>query len=124
MSQLAQPSRPILETEVRNLPCSNPRDDPNASPVRGKRWTRPFELHLLAKGISSDQQKVALLLHAAGTEQQDLNYMHATAEEELKDVIKMLDDYFLQEINVPFERHMFSHLGSRKEGKWISSCAG
>lgn len=79
---------------------------------------------MLAKGISSDQQKVALLLHAAGTEQQDLNYMHAAEEEELKDVIKMLDDYFLQEINVPFERHMFSHLGSRKEGKWISSCAG
>ena len=107
--QAAQPTQ-FLATEVRNLPCFNPREDPNTLSVHWKRWKRSFELYLLAKGVSSDQQKVALLLHTAGTELQELYYTLAATEEELKpyaDVTKILDDYFVPKVNVPFERHVF-----------------
>ena len=96
-SQAAQPTQ-FSATEVRNLPCFNPREDPNTLSVRWKCWKRSFEPYVLAKGISSDPQKVALLLHTAGTELQELYYMLAATEGELKpykDVIKILDEYFV-----------------------------
>ena len=111
-SQAAQQTQ-FLATEVRNLPCFNPREDPNTLSVRWKRWKRSFELYLLAKGVSCDRQKVALLLHTAGTELQELYYTLAATEEELKpfkDVIKILDEYFVPKVNVPFERHVFRQM--------------
>jgi len=110
-SQAAQPTQ-FSATEVRNLPCFNPREDPNTLAVRWKRWKRSFELYVLAKGVSSDPQKVALLLHTAGTELQELYYTLA-AEEELKpykDVIALLDEYFVPKVNVSFERHVFRQM--------------
>lgn len=68
---------------------------------------------MLAKGVSSDQQKVALLLHTAGTELQELYYTLAPTEEEFKayaEVTKILDDYFVPKVNVPFERHVFRQM--------------
>ena len=68
---------------------------------------------MLAKGVSCDRQKVALLLHTAGTELQELCYTLAATEEELKpytDVIKILDEYFVPKVNVPFERHVFRQM--------------
>lgn len=111
-SQAAQPTQ-FSATEVRNLPCFNPREDPNTLSVRWKRWKRSFELYVLAKGISSDPQKVALLLHTAGTELQELYYTLAATEGELKpykDVIKILDEYFVPKVNVSFERHVFRQM--------------
>ena len=111
-SQAAQPTQ-FSATEVRNLPCFNPREDPNTLSVRWKRWKRSFELYVLAKGISSDPQKVALLLHTAGMELQELYYTLAATEGELKpykDVIKILDEYFVPKVNVSFERHVFRQM--------------
>ena len=71
-------------SEVRNLPCFNPREDPNTLSVRWKRWRHSFELYLLAKGVSDDKQKVALLLHISGTDLQYLYYTLAGGAEELK----------------------------------------
>ena len=108
VSQAAQPTR-LLGSEVKNLPCFNPREDPNTLSVCWKRWKRSLELYLVAKGISEDKQKVALLLHTAGTELQELY----VTEEELKpykDIIKILDDYFIPKVNIPFERHVFRQM--------------
>ena len=60
---------------------------------------------MLAKGIVEDHQKVALLLHTAGQEVQDLYYTLAGPEEQLrdyKDVVELLDSYFVPKVNVPF----------------------
>ena len=75
-SQAAQPPQ-FLATDVQNLPCFNPREDPNNLLVR---WKRSFELNLLAKGVSSDRQKVELLfmLHTAGAELQDFKKLYYT----------------------------------------------
>ena len=111
-SQAAQPTQ-FSATEVRNLPCFNPREDRNTLSVRWKRWKRSFELYVLAKGISSDPQKVALLLDTAGTELQELYYTLAATEGELKpykDLIEVLDEYFVPKVNVSFERHVFRQM--------------
>ena len=73
-SQPAGPSQPtaIRTNEVRSLPCFEPRAEPHTLSVRWKRWKRSFDLYVLAKGIVEDRQKVALLLHTAGQEVQDL----------------------------------------------------
>ena len=108
-SQAPQPTQ-FSATEVRNLPCFNPREDPNTLAVR---WKRSFELYVLAKGVSSDPQKVALLLHTARTELQQLYYTLTASEGELKpykDVIALLDEYFVPKVNVSFERHVFRQM--------------
>ena len=51
--------------------------------------------------------------HTAGTELQELYYMLAATEGELKpykDVIKILDEYFVPKVNVFFERHVFRQM--------------
>ena len=92
--------------------------------MRWKRWKRSFELYLLAKGVSCDLQKVALLLHTAVTELQELYYTLAATEEELKpykDVIKILDEYFVPKVNVPFERHVFRQM-EQQNGEKVYQC--
>ena len=88
--------------------------------VRWKRWKRLFDLYVLAKGIVEDRQKVALLLHTARQEVQDLYYTLAGSEEELKDykdVVELLDSYFVPKVNVPFERHVFRQMDQQSHEK-------
>ena len=62
LSQASGNVTQVLSTEViRSPPCFNPRDDPNTLSVRWKRWKRSFNLYLVAKGITQDAQKKALL---------------------------------------------------------------
>ena len=124
--QAAQ-STQFSTTEVRNLPCFNPREDPNTLAVRWKRWKRSFELYVLAKRVLSDPQKVALLLHTAGTELQELYYTLAASEGELKPykgVIALPDEYFVPKVNVPSKGTYSGKWSSRTERKSISLCAG
>ena len=120
-SQPAGPSQPtpIWTKEVQSLPCFEPRVEPHTLSVCLKHWKRSFDLYMLAKGIAEDRQKVALLLHTAGQEVQDLYYTLAGPEDKLrdyKDVVEVLDSYFqvyfVPKVNMPLNA-MFS-------GKWIS----
>ncbi|XP_068713158.1 uncharacterized protein [Montipora foliosa] len=111
-SQPAGPSQPtaIRTNEVRSLPCFEPRAEPHTLSVRWKRWKRSFDLYVLAKGIVEDRQRATLLLHTSGQEVQDLLYTLAGLGEELrdyKDVVELLDSYFVPKVNVRFERHVF-----------------
>ena len=120
--QPAGPSQPtaIRTNEVRSLPCFEPRAEPHSLSVRWKRWKRSFDLYVLAKGIVEDRQKVALLLHTAGQEVQDLYYTLAGPGEELrdyKDVVELLDSYFVPKVNVPFERHVFRQMEQQSHEK-------
>ena len=107
-SQPAGPSQPtaIRTNEVRSLPCFEPRAEPHTLSVRWKRWKRSFLLYVLAKGIVEDRQKVALLLHTAGQEVQDLYY-----------VMELLDSYFVPKVNVPFERNVFRQMEQQSHEK-------
>ena len=61
---------PLLD--VASLPPFNPKEDPNTLAVRWKLWKRSFNLYLVAKGITKDEQKTALLLHTGGLNFQEL----------------------------------------------------
>ena len=83
--------------------------------LRWKRWKRSFELYLVAKEISSDRQKVALLLHTAWPELQEVYYTLVTTDElkPYREILKVLDDYFVPQIKIPFERHVFRQMEQR-----------
>ena len=108
----SQQSAQLFASEIKGLPCFNPKDDPNTLSIRWKRWKRSFNLYLWAKGITMDLQKVALLLHAGGTDFQVLYYtlIHEGEEKSLEESFEVLDDYFVQKVNVPFERHLFRQM--------------
>ena len=63
---------PLLD--VASCPPFNPKEDPNTLAVRWKLWKRSFNLYLVAKGITKDEQKTALLLHTVGLKFQELYY--------------------------------------------------
>ena len=101
----SQQSSQLLASEIKGLPCFNPKDDPNTLSIRWKRWERSFNLYLWAEGITMDLQKVALLLHTGGTDFQELYYTLIPEGEEksLEKSFEVLDDYFVLKVNVPFE---------------------
>ena len=47
----ASSSDSLLRTDVKGLPCFNPRDDPTNLAVRWKRWKRSFNLYSTAKEL-------------------------------------------------------------------------
>ena len=105
----ASSSGSLLSTDVKGLPCFNPRDDPSSLAVRWKRWKRSSNLYLTAKGVTNDQQRVALLLHTGGNELQELYFTLVDEEEEksFEACVRVLDENFVPKANLPFERHQF-----------------
>lgn len=101
---------PLLD--VASLPPFNPKEDPNTLAVRWKLWKRSFNPHLVAKGITKDEQKTALLLHTGGLNFQELYYTLLTGTEIKPFAVSMelLDNYFAPQLNVPFERHQFRQM--------------
>ena len=75
---------PLLD--VASLPPFNPKEDPNTLAVRWKLWKRSFNLYLVAKGITKDEQKTAR------------NVMQATRLDILQSVAKQRNANLLQEM--------------------------
>ena len=121
----SQQSAQLLASEIKGLPCFNPKDDPNTLSIRWKRWKRSFNLYLRAKGITMDLQKVALLLHTGGTDFQELYYTLIPEGEKksLEESFEVLDDYFVPKVNVPFERHLFRQM-SQVAGETVDQFVG
>ena len=121
----ASSSGSLLSTDVKGLPCFNPRDDPTNLAERWKRWKRSFNLYLMAKGGTNDNQRVALLLHTGGAELQEL-YFTLIDEQEGKSFeacVRVLDEHFVPKANLPFERNQFrqmSQLNSEKVDQFVS----
>ena len=101
---------PLLD--VASLPPFNPKEDLNTLAVRWKLWKRSFNLYLVAKGITKDEQKTALLLHTGGLNFQELYYTLLTGTEIklFAESMELLDNYFAPQLNVPFERHQFRQM--------------
>ncbi|CAM1332867.1 Uncharacterised protein r2_g4210 [Pycnogonum litorale] len=73
-----------------------------------RKWKRSFLLFMRSRGVVSDDTKQAILLHSAGPAVQDVYYsLTKDSDKGYEESIKLLDDYFLPKINVPFERHQF-----------------
>ena len=101
---------PLLD--VASLPPFNPKEDPNTLAARWKLWKRSFNLYLVAKGITKDEQKTALLLHTGGYNLQELYYALSTGTDikPFAESMGLLDNYFAPHLNVPFERHQFRQM--------------
>ncbi|CAB4039296.1 Hypothetical predicted protein [Paramuricea clavata] len=107
--------------EVGGFPCFDPKGDPNTLSIRWRRWKRAFNLYMVSKGVTNEQQKVALLLHSGGMELQELYYTLKPDSEDkyLQECLNALDAYFTPKVNVVFERHMFRQM-QQKENETIS----
>ena len=90
--------------EVRDLPCFDPKGEPNSFSVRWKRWKRAFNLYVTSKGVTNEGQKVALLLHSGDTELQEIYYTRVSEDQDtsFNDCVAVLDNYFTPKVNVPF----------------------
>ena len=82
-------------------------------------------MYLTAKGVTNDQQLVALLLHTGGAELQELYFTLVDEEEEksFKACVRVLDEHFVPKANLPIERHQFrqmSQLNSEKVDRFVS----
>ena len=67
---------------------------------------------MVAKGITKDEQKTALLLHTGGLNLQELYYTLLT-DTDIKpfaESMELLDNYFAPQLNIPFERHQFRQM--------------
>ena len=84
---------------VHNLRCSSSPGETDMAlfgPFRFPCWGRvSCDARILSCRISSDGQKVALLLHTAGPELQEVYYTLVTTEElkPYSEILKVLDDY-------------------------------
>ena len=65
--------------EVRDLPCFDPKGEPNSFSVR---WKRAFNLYVASKGVTNEGQKVALLLHSRDTELQEIYYTRVSEDQD------------------------------------------
>ena len=80
-----------------------------------RRWRRSFDYYIEARGTTEPAQKKALLLHTAGVNVQDIFETLTLAEagegvDEYSLAIGALDNYFLPQTNMPYERHCFRQL--------------
>lgn len=101
---------PLLD--VASLSPFDTKEDPNTLAVRWKFWKRLFNLYLVAKGITKDEQKTALLLHTRGLNFQELYYTLLTGTDikPFAESMALLDNYFAPQLNVTFERHQFRQM--------------
>ena len=103
-----------------NLSIIQPFDcmDPSQIATRWRRWRRSFDYYIKARGTADPPQKKALLLHTAGINVQDvfetLTLLEAgEQDDEYSLAIRALDEYFLPQTNMPYERHCFRQLQQR-----------
>ena len=91
------------------LPEFDTNGDPSTLSQRWKRWKRALGLYIAARGIDKDARKVAMLLHAGGMNLQDIYFalVGEGTEKPYAEAVKILDDHFTPQANVPFERHLF-----------------
>ena len=105
--------------DIQTIPPFDIVGDATCVGPRWKRWRRSFEFYVVAKGINTDVQKKALLLHTAGMAVQDLfetltdpgpmgDGEDAAGEYEV--AMRKLDGHFSPKLNTPYERHVFRQM--------------
>eukprot|EP00112_Aurelia_sp_Birch-Aquarium-sp1_P009823 Seg2131.1 transcript_id=Seg2131.1/GoldUCD/mRNA.D3Y31 product="putative protein K02A2.6" protein_id=Seg2131.1/GoldUCD/D3Y31 len=100
-----------VNTDLGGIPQFDCHGDPTTVGARWKKWKRAFDFFVVGKAITNVAQKKALLLHCGGMGMQDIYYTFPETEaEEGEDAftvaVRLLDQYFSPQINVPYERHL------------------
>ena len=78
-----------------------------------KKWKRLFELFVVGKGVQNAAPKKVLLFHCGGPQMQDVYYTFPEAQEPGEGetvytaAMEQVDQYFMPQVNVPYERHLF-----------------
>jgi hypothetical protein len=77
-----------------------------------KLWLQKFKIFLLAEDLqdSSDERKVALLLHSMGDKGVEIYNSFGLSHDEkqdFEDVVKRFDAYFIPRMNITMQRHKF-----------------
>ncbi|XP_077869380.1 uncharacterized protein LOC144360591 [Saccoglossus kowalevskii] len=81
---------------------------PETATVRWERWIARFDNYLVAKNITQDARKRALLLHLAGEEVFEIHLGLEQAEDETYVQLKTkLSEYFAPKRNVEYEVYVF-----------------
>ena len=111
-SQISQAARFVPLLDVASLNPFNPKEDSSTLAVRWKLWKLSFTLYLVAKGITKDEQKTALLLHTGGLNLQEFYYMLLTSTDikPFTESMELSDNYFAPQLNIPFKRHQFRQM--------------
>ena len=104
---------PLLD--VASLSPFNLKEDPNTLTVCWKLRKHLFNLYLVAKGVTKDEQKSALPLHTGSLNFQELYYMFLTGMDikPYAESVVLLDNYFAPQSNVPFKTHQFRQMEKR-----------
>ena len=104
---------PLLD--VASLSPFNLKEDPNTLTVCWKLRKHLFNLYLVAKGVTKDEQKSALPLHTGSLNFQELYYMFLTGMDikPFAESVVLLDNYFVPQSNVPFKTHQFRQMEKR-----------
>ena len=108
-----------------NIPCLEPFIiENNTSSNFDKLWIRwrdDLDLYLMASGITSDDQKKALLLHLGGSDVKEIYRGIQRQGDKYKDMVTSLDGYFKPKKNVTYERYLFKQTKQKKLYNKITS---
>ncbi|XP_071949945.1 uncharacterized protein [Antedon mediterranea] len=77
------------------------------APTRWERWLKRFDNFLIAKAITDDGRKRAMLLHLGGEDVFEISKTHTTGNETYLETKEKLTTYFAPKRNVEYEVFMF-----------------
>lgn len=100
-------------------PKFDPYEEASTLPERWRLWKRNFQYYIESQVGLNDKQKVARLLHQAGTEVQEI-YESIKDEQvdgstDYEKCIKRLDSYFEPDVNINYERQKFRNIQKEEE---------
>ena len=96
----------------------NALTDTTSLASRWTKWVSGFETYILAAGITSDNQKRAILLHCAGEAVQEIFGTLPDKGTSCAHAIGALNAYFKPKKNKHFERHLFRSCSQKDDEKY------
>ena len=92
------------------------KTDDGDTATRWRKWLKSFNYYIVARGISNIERKVAMLMHCAGPDVQELFETLSDPDPDSDDdeyvkTVRMLNAHFVKKkVNKPYERHVFRSL--------------
>jgi hypothetical protein len=106
-----------VSLEVGSVPNFDCHGEAATVGTRWSRWLKAFNFYIDGKGVKDNEQKVALLLHSAGMDTQDIfdtldevpfvSQGDGDTDNVYKQAVRKLYSYFTPKTNIPYERHIF-----------------
>ena len=100
--------------ELRGIKPFDCRGDSTSVGPRWRRWRTSFQFYVSGRGITAAARRKTLLLHCAEMEVQeifetltDTGAPEGEDDDVCKAALRTLDAFFIPQVNVPYERHVF-----------------